>query len=116
MATTIPVTAASYMAIGSVVNITLGFAPPSGTSLTIIKNTGIGFIYGQFSNLAQGQRVELEYNGVRYPFVASYHGGTGNDLVLYWASRRVVGLSIAGRNQMRSPAGSSRARSATNRT
>ena len=84
-ATTLPVTASSYTATGNVVNITLSFAPPTGTSLTVIKNTGLAFITGQFSNLAQGQLVRIPYNGATYPFIANYYGGTGNDLVLVWA-------------------------------
>ena len=68
----------------------LNFAPPAGTNLTVVKNTGLGFINGTFSNLAQGQIVTLSYGGVNYPFVASYYGGTGNDLVLQWANVRPV--------------------------
>ena len=83
-ADTIPVTAASYTATGNDVNITLGFAPVAGASLTVVKNTGLGFIQGTFGNLTQGQVVELSHNGRIYPFVADYFGGSGNDLVLWW--------------------------------
>jgi len=86
-ATAIPIQASSYNATGNAVNVTLGFAPPTGTNLTVINNTGLGFITGQFTNLAQGQAVNLTYNGVTYPFVANYYGGTGNDLVLQWAKQ-----------------------------
>ena len=89
-ATTVPVTAASYTATGNTVNISLGFAPPAGTSLTVVKNTGSNFISGVFSNLAQGQSVQLTYGGVIYAFVANYYGGTGNDLVLQWANNRLL--------------------------
>ena len=54
-ATTIPVTATSYTATGNTVNFTLNFAPATGTELTVVKNTGLGFINGTFDNLAQGQ-------------------------------------------------------------
>ena len=84
-AATIPVTATSYTATGNTVNLTLGFAPPPGTDLTLVKNTGLGFISGQFSNLAQGQKIALTYGGLTYEFIANYYGGTGNDLVLQWA-------------------------------
>ena len=56
----------------------------------MVKNTGLGFINGTFSNLAQGQPVTLGYGGINYQFVASYYGGTGNDLVLQWANVRPV--------------------------
>ena len=87
--TTIPVTAESYNATGYSVNLSLGFAPPVGTSLMVVKNTGLAFISGQFSNLTHGQKVLLSYGGMNYPFVANYYGGTGNDLVLEWAYRKV---------------------------
>jgi len=89
-ASTIPVTAASYTATGNSVTITLGFAPPIGTNLTIVKNTGLAFISGQFSNLAQGQVVNLTYGGNNYCYVANYYGGTGNDLVLQWGIQNLV--------------------------
>ena len=34
-------------------------APLPGTILTMVNNTGLGFIHGRFANLAQGQRVSL---------------------------------------------------------
>jgi alpha-tubulin suppressor-like RCC1 family protein len=80
----IPVTAASYTAAGDA-TFTLGFAPTPGTNLTVVKNTGLPFISGQFSNLANGATVNLTYSGTTYPFVAWYYGGEGNnDLVLLW--------------------------------
>ncbi len=90
-ATDIPVPATSYTATGKTVNITLSYAPTTGTTLTIIKNTGAAFISGAFDNLAQGQAVALTYSGTTYNFVANYFGGTGNDLVLTWAGTRVMG-------------------------
>jgi alpha-tubulin suppressor-like RCC1 family protein len=83
----VPATAGSYSASGTV-NFTLNFAPSTGTNLTVVKNTGLGFISGTFSNLAQGQAVPLTFNGVTYSFVANYFGGTGNDLTLQWANVR----------------------------
>ncbi|MFZ2279949.1 MAG: cadherin-like beta sandwich domain-containing protein, partial [Prosthecobacter sp.] len=88
-ATDVPVTASSYTVTGNTVNFTLNFAPPTGTNLTVVKNTGLPFINGTFDNLAQGQAVDLSYGGVTYHFVANYYGGTGNDLVLVWAANRV---------------------------
>lgn len=97
-ATDVPVTASSYTATGNTVNLTLNFAPATGTNLTVVNNTGLPFISGTFSNLAHGQAVSLSYNGVNYPFMASYYGGTGNDLVLIWAGTRPVswGYNVTG--------------------
>lgn len=85
-ASSVPVTASSYSASGKTVSFVLNYAPSVGTSLTVVKNTGLGFISGTFSNLAQGQRVTLTYAGSSYEFIAHYYGGTGNDLVLLWAN------------------------------
>ncbi len=88
-ATSVPVTASSYTASGNTVNLALSFAPSTGTDLTAVNNTGLGFIVGQFDNLVHGQQIRLSYNGVGYPFVVNYFGGTGNDLVLHWGHRKV---------------------------
>lgn len=85
----VPVTASGYTATGAA-TLTLNFAPPAGTTLIVVRNTGPGFINGTFNNLVQGQAVKLTFNGINYNFVASYHGGTGNDLVLHWANVRPV--------------------------
>ena len=86
----VPVTASSYTATGATVNIALNCAPAAGTALTVVNNTGTAFINGTFDNLAQGQMVMLEYQGVTYAFTANYYGGTGNDLVLQWATTALV--------------------------
>jgi hypothetical protein len=78
----VPVSSSGFTATGKTVNLTLNFAPTSDTQLMVVQNTGPGVIVGTFSNLAQGQAVALSYRGVTYHFVANYHGGTGNDLVL----------------------------------
>ncbi len=90
-AATVPVTAASYTATGNTVDISLNYAPVVGTNLTLVNNTGLGFIQGTFDNLAQGQRVTLAFGGIHYGFVANYFGGRGNDLVLQWANNRLLG-------------------------
>ena len=87
--TDVPVTASSYTATGNTVDFSLNFAPATGTDLMVVNNTGLGFIDGTFDNLAQGQAVALSYGGITYAFVANYYGGSGNDLVLVWANRRV---------------------------
>jgi alpha-tubulin suppressor-like RCC1 family protein len=97
-ATDVPATVGGCVASGSTATLALGFAPPTGTNLMVVKNTGSAFIKGNFGNLAHGQAVNLTYGGISYPFVANYFGGTGNDLVLEWANRRLLswGLSDSG--------------------
>lgn len=84
----VPVTS-SGIPLGGPLAFALNFAPPPGTTLTVIDNTGLPHFQGSFDNLAQGQRIELTYQGVSYPFVVNYHGGDGNDLVLQWANLRL---------------------------
>ena len=84
--TEVPVSSNGFTATGQTLNITLNYAPTPGTQLIVVENTGPGIIKGTFSNLAQGQMVALSYRGVTYHFVANYHGGKGNDLVLLWTS------------------------------
>lgn len=89
-AASVGATASSYTATGKTVGFTLNYAPVVGTNLTVIQNTGLSFISGQFSNLAQGQSVALTFGGITYSFVANYFGGSGNDLVLVWARNRLM--------------------------
>lgn len=88
-ATDVPVTAPTYIAAGSDLVLSLGFAPATGTDLMVVNNTGLPFISGQFTNLAHGQEIELVHNGIIYKFVADYFGGSGNDLVLHWQRRGI---------------------------
>jgi alpha-tubulin suppressor-like RCC1 family protein len=97
---TLPVRAANYTAAGNTVNLSLGYAPATGARLTVIDNPGDGFITGTFANLAQGQTVELSYQGARYRFVANYFGGTGNDLVLQWAGTKAYAWGDNGVGQL----------------
>ena len=61
------------------INFILGFAPTPGTSLMVVHNTGVE---GTFTNLAQGQLLNLAFGGNTYSFRSNYLGGTGKDLVL----------------------------------
>lgn len=99
-ATTVPIQASSYDATGNAVNLALAFAPATGTNLTLVDNTGLGFINGRFSNLAQGQTVNLTYQGITYRFVANYYGGSGNDLVLHWAENKTYAWGANSRGQL----------------
>lgn len=82
----VPVSSNGFTAMEKKVNITLNFAPTPGTQLMVVQNTGLGIIRGTFSNLAQGQTIALTYAGLTHYFVANYHGGNGNDLVLLWTT------------------------------
>ena len=82
----VPVSSSEFTAMGKKVNITLNFAPAPGAQLMVVQNTGPGIIRGTFSNLAQGQTIALTYGGLTHYFVANYHGGNGNDLVLLWTT------------------------------
>ena len=86
----VPVNAKVFTATASTVSLSLNFMPSTGTTLTVVNNTGLGFISGSFGNLSQGQEVALPYNGTTYRFVANYFGGTGNDLVLQWSTTRLL--------------------------
>ncbi len=98
--TDVPLTTGGFTATGSTVNFSLNFAPLTGTNLTVVNNTSLGFINGTFSNLAQGQLVTLNFGGTLYTFVANYYGGTGNDLVLQWASQRPVAMGTGSDGQL----------------
>ena len=82
----VPVSSNGFTPMGKKVNITLNFAPAPGTQLMVVQNTGPEIIRGTFSNLAQGQTIALTYGGLTHYFVANYHGGNGNDLVLLWTT------------------------------
>ncbi|OYV07356.1 MAG: hypothetical protein CFE26_01460 [Verrucomicrobiales bacterium VVV1] len=96
----VPLTANGFSTGEFPINIILNYPPVPGTTLTMVNNTALDFIYGRFSNLAQGQRVWLAHNGGMYPFVANYHGGTGNDLVLQWAGTRVSSWGLNNYGQL----------------
>lgn len=80
--------------------LTLNHPPVPGSIFMVVRNTGLGFIHGTFSNLARGQRVALAFDGLEYDFVANYHGGDGNDLVLQWANTRAFGWGLNSRGQL----------------
>jgi alpha-tubulin suppressor-like RCC1 family protein len=85
-----PFAAERVIASGSL-DLDLGFAPATGTNLTVIGNTGPAFISGFFANIPQGGIVTLTHNGVNYPFIANYHGSNGRSLVLQWPWTSVAG-------------------------
>lgn len=93
--TTVPVTSSGYVAGGDTIELALDFTPVPGVTLTVVDNTGLGFIDGTFDNLVNGQSVTFSHGGQDYAFVAWYYGGTGNDLVLLW---KITGLAGWGSN------------------
>ena len=94
----VPVRAVSFAAAGKTIDLTLNFAPLDGQDLTLVRNTGPKFIQGEFSNLAHGQIVALQFQGVTFHFVANYYGGEGRDLVLMRI--RLDDLSDAARTKL----------------
>jgi hypothetical protein len=93
--TEVPVSSDGFIAEGKTIKLALNFAPPAGTQLTVVQNTGSGIIRGPFKNLAQGQTVTLTYSGIPYYFVANYYGGDGNDLVLLWTTGDTLVAPVA---------------------
>jgi alpha-tubulin suppressor-like RCC1 family protein len=86
----VPVASSGFSLAGNLPPIALGFEPSPGTSLTVLENTGAGPIDGRFVDLADGQQLLLHHGPVSYAYVANYHGGSGNDLVLEWAGNRLL--------------------------
>ncbi|HSB27099.1 MAG TPA: Calx-beta domain-containing protein, partial [Pyrinomonadaceae bacterium] len=63
---------------GSVLDASANFQSTIGDSFTIINNDGNDAVVGTFNGLAEGATLML--GGL--PFMISYQGGTGNDVVL----------------------------------
>ncbi|MFN2622815.1 MAG: hypothetical protein ABR611_08220 [Chthoniobacterales bacterium] len=97
----VPVSTDGFTATNKTVDLTLNFAPAEGQDLMLVRNTGPGFIRGNFNNLAHGQIVALQYRGVTYHFVANYYGGEGRDLVLMRI--RLDNLSAAALQKLDNP-------------
>lgn len=95
-----PVTAAGFSANWRNAPLRLGFHPPVGTSLTVVENTSLSPIHGEFENLKQGQRITLGFDGVDHDFIANYYGGSGNDLVLQWADNFVAAWGLNNHGQL----------------
>jgi M6 family metalloprotease-like protein len=76
------ITSTSFSASQVSVNLTLGFAPALGQSVTLVNNTGTTPIIGTLPNLPQDQFLVLSFNGVPYAFRIHYNGGDGNDITL----------------------------------
>ena len=95
----IPITVDSAMLAGSL-NVSLGYAPVPGDRLTLVRNTGSGFLAGSFSNLVQGAVIPLTFNGMSHSFVVDYFGGNGRSLVLHWANALAAGWGSGSMGQL----------------
>ena len=80
----------AFDATGLNARLALGFSPPAGTTLTVLRLTGLTRVGGRFENLAHGQPLTLIHDGTAHPFIADYAGGDGNDLVLHPADRQLL--------------------------
>jgi hypothetical protein len=58
--------------------LSLGFAPVTGNTFTIINNDGTEQVAGTFNGLLEGAQITAGPQA----FTISYQGGTGNDVVL----------------------------------
>jgi alpha-tubulin suppressor-like RCC1 family protein len=96
----VSVTAASYVAAGNTLAVTLNHAPAYGANLTVVNSTGAAAIQGEFGNLPDGGKITLVHSGISYGFVANYHGGNGNDLVLQWDNSRLMSWGYNGDGQL----------------
>jgi alpha-tubulin suppressor-like RCC1 family protein len=92
----VPLTGVTCDVTGLQLDMKLEFAPEPGVTLTALRNTGHAFIQGEFTNLKNGQRIELEHAGKKHPFTAWYYGGNGNDLVLLWPHTGLAAWGYSG--------------------
>ncbi len=80
----------------STVALALGYTPVNGDFFTVIDNQSANPIAGVFGNLAEGGTITATFNAASYTFQATYHGGTGNDLVLTAIPEPGVAISLLG--------------------
>ncbi len=75
-----------------------------GASLLLVNNTGPNLIQGSFTNLVQGQTVQITLpfgeDPIVYSYIVNYFGGTGNDLVLQWAYHSAIAWGDNGKGQL----------------
>ena len=69
-------------AAGLNLNVTLGFAPATGTQLTAVNNTSPDPVVGFFPNAPDGGTIPVTFGGQTFFFLVRYDGGDGNDVVL----------------------------------
>jgi autotransporter-associated beta strand protein len=76
---------------GAALNVSIGYVPAPGDAFTVIANNSADAVTGTFASLPDGAALTL--NGV--PMQISYHGGTGNDVVLTVLARSNVGVQVS---------------------
>src|SRR5262249_57210098 len=84
--------------LGGQLNVSLinGFLPVAGNTFTIIQNDSTDPVVGTFAGLPEGATFVV--GGIR--FGITYHGGTGNDVVLS-AAYVVINTNDAGAGSLR---------------
>ncbi len=90
----------SFAATGSTLLLSLDRRPPPGGLLTVVRVRGPGFIEGEFDNLGHGDPLILSLDGREFRYVANYHGGSGNDLVLHPAGARALAWGANGSGRL----------------
>lgn len=88
-ATDVPTTTDGFNANGQTLSFSLGFAPTTGTVLTLVNNTGLAPVFGTFTNLPEGSSISATFGGQSYLFQISYVGGDGNDVTLTAVSQAI---------------------------
>ena len=91
----LPLVVPAYTINGSSLNLTLGYAPSPGDVLTVVRSTGWVPIIGAFTNIPDGGTYTAVYGCNAYSFIASYSGGSGNDLTLTLQSKNYSAWSTA---------------------
>lgn len=86
----VPISVDSFDPRGLPPNITLGFAPATGTVLKLVSQTGMHPVPGSFSGLPEGSVINV--GGVLLRI--SYVGGDGNDITLTVVSQSITFPSI----------------------
>jgi T5SS/PEP-CTERM-associated repeat protein len=67
---------------GSILSLTVGFEPSTGTVFTIIANDDVDPVVGTFLGLTENSFIDASSGGNDAYFRISYIGGTGNDVIL----------------------------------
>ena len=89
-ATDVPVIASAFNATGLPVNVALGFAPATGTVLTLVNNTGFAPVLGTFNGLPEGAAITAMFGAQAFLLQISYVGGDGNDVTLTVVSQAIT--------------------------
>jgi uncharacterized repeat protein (TIGR03803 family) len=89
-ATDVPVAAPAFNATGLPLSVALGFAPATGTILTLVNNTGFSPVLGNFNGLPEGATITSTFGAQTFLLQISYAGGDGNDVTLTVVSQAIA--------------------------